>query len=334
MRERTWPVVAALSFLTAVPVARGRSSASDLRRGVVLFPVVGAVVGALVAAVAWGAAQVLPTFAAAILGIASGVAVTAALHLDGLGDVADGIGASLGGREPVEAMRDPRLGTFGIAAVALDLLLKSSLLAALVVGDSVGGRRRGRDLARRARCARVAAPVRRLRTGGWTGLMGPGARCRVRHRDRDLGPDRGDLDTRRRARGSSSSPSSSAWSRRRLEGRDRRHRRVRAGARRRPRRSSPGADLSRPRTRRARPSGRRCTEEGDAPIWPSIGIASIVASPTGASRTNESRLPASRLWFRVPDADRLLEEPDEQQDQQQESYERDADVHRVPPCPA
>ena len=68
-----------------------------------------------------------------MLGVASGVAATAALHLDGLGDVADGVGASLAGGDPAEAMRDPRLGTFGIAAIALDLLLKTSLLSALVV---------------------------------------------------------------------------------------------------------------------------------------------------------------------------------------------------------
>jgi adenosylcobinamide-GDP ribazoletransferase len=134
MRERTRAIVAALSFLTAVPIPRGVGLGErDLRRAAVLFPVVGAAVGALIAAVAWGAAQVLPPFAAGILGVASGVAATAGLHLDGLGDVADGIGASLGGSDPSDAMRDPRLGTFGVAAVVLDLLLKSSLLSALVV---------------------------------------------------------------------------------------------------------------------------------------------------------------------------------------------------------
>jgi adenosylcobinamide-GDP ribazoletransferase len=173
MRERTRPVVAALSFLTAVPVARGtRLGERDLRRGVVLFPVVGAAVGALVALVAWGAAQVLPAFPAAIIGVASGVAVTAALHLDGLGDVADGIGASFGGRVPLEAMRDPRLGTFGIAAVALDLLLKSSLLAALVVDGfpwevvAVGAVSRCAPLALAWRLPYVGAGA-----GGWADRM-------------------------------------------------------------------------------------------------------------------------------------------------------------------
>jgi len=127
-------VLAALSFLSSVPVGRGvELSERDLRRGAALFPVVGGAIGALVALVAWGSAHVLPAFAAAVLGVATGVAATAALHLDGLGDVADGIGASLAGGDPAEAMRDPRLGTFGIAAIALDLLLKVSLLSALVV---------------------------------------------------------------------------------------------------------------------------------------------------------------------------------------------------------
>jgi adenosylcobinamide-GDP ribazoletransferase len=133
MFDRTRPVLAALSFLSAVPVGRGvELGERDLRRGAALFPAVGAAIGALVALVAWGSAQVLPAFAAAVLGVAAGVAATAALHLDGLGDVADGMGASLAGGDPKEAMRDPRLGTFGIAAVALDLLLKTSLLSALI----------------------------------------------------------------------------------------------------------------------------------------------------------------------------------------------------------
>ena len=176
MRERTRPVAAALSFLTALPVGRrAQLDGRDLRRGAVLFPLVGAVVGALVATVTWAAAQVLPTFAAAILGVASGVTATAALHLDGLGDVADGIGASLGGRDPREAMRDPRLGTFGVAAVALDLLLKSSLLSTLVVTGFPW------EVVAAGSISRVA-PIgiaRRLRylgagTGAWTDRIGGG----------------------------------------------------------------------------------------------------------------------------------------------------------------
>ena len=174
MRERTRPFLAALSFLTAVPVARAAlPDATDLRRAAVLFPIVGAAVGALIATVAWGASQVLPPFAAAIAGVASGVAVTAALHLDGLGDVADGVGASLGGRDPTEAMRDPRLGTFGVATVTLDLLLRSSLLSGLVVAGFPW------EVVAAASISRVAPiaiawrlPYRGGGTGTWTDGIG------------------------------------------------------------------------------------------------------------------------------------------------------------------
>lgn len=177
MRERIRPVLAALSFLSAVPVGRAvELGPRDLRRSAALFPAIGAVVGTLVALVAWGSGQVLPPFVAAVLGIAAGVAVTAALHLDGLGDVADGIGASLAGSDPLHAMRDTRLGTFGIAAVVLDLLLKTSTLSALVVTGFPW------PVVAAGALSRVAPVVMAWRlpyagggTGTWTAGIGAGA---------------------------------------------------------------------------------------------------------------------------------------------------------------
>jgi adenosylcobinamide-GDP ribazoletransferase len=177
MRELTRPLVTALSFLTAVPVARGVVlGAPELRRAAVLFPVVGGAVGAFVATIAWGAAHVLPPFAAAILGVAGGVGATAALHLDGLGDAADGVGASLGGRDPGEAMRDPRLGTFGVAAVALDLLLKAAVLSALVAAGFPWPVVAAGSISRVAPIAIAwRLPYRGGGTGTWTDGIGPGA---------------------------------------------------------------------------------------------------------------------------------------------------------------
>jgi adenosylcobinamide-GDP ribazoletransferase len=131
--ERVRPAVAALSFLTAAPVGRrSQVTGQELRRGVVLFPPIGALVGALTAMVAWAASLVLPELPAAILGVAAGIAATGALHLDGLADTADGVGASLAGGDPAPAMADPRLGTWGGAALVLDLLLKISVLAGVL----------------------------------------------------------------------------------------------------------------------------------------------------------------------------------------------------------
>lgn len=134
VRERLRSAAAAVTFLTAIPIPL-RVEESDLRGGAVLFPVVGALVGGLVALVAWASSLALPPFVAAILGISAGALATAALHLDGLADLADGVGAALRGKDPAAVMRDPRLGTFGGAALGLDLLLKSAVLGELVARD-------------------------------------------------------------------------------------------------------------------------------------------------------------------------------------------------------
>jgi adenosylcobinamide-GDP ribazoletransferase len=133
VREGVRSAIAALTFLTAVPVGRRAAIADrDLRPGIALFPAIGALVGAAVALVAWGAAMLVPPLPAAILAVATGAAVTGLLHLDGLADTADGVGAALAGGDPASVMDDPRLGTFGGAALALDLLLKTAVVSALV----------------------------------------------------------------------------------------------------------------------------------------------------------------------------------------------------------
>lgn len=136
MRNGVRSAIAAVTFLTAVPIGRRvEVGERDLRAGVVAFPIVGGLVGALAGVVSWSATFALPPLVAAVLGVAVGVLVTAALHVDGLADVADGMGAALAGRDPSVAMRDPRLGTFGGVALALDLILKTSVLASLVAGQ-------------------------------------------------------------------------------------------------------------------------------------------------------------------------------------------------------
>ena len=135
MRDGLRSAVAAVTFLTAIPFGRRTEVGDrDLRRGLALFPMIGALIGALTATVAWGAALAVPSLPAAVLGVAAGAIVTAAMHLDGLADTADGMGAALAGRDPAAVMHDPRIGTFGGAALTLDLLLKVSVLSALVAG--------------------------------------------------------------------------------------------------------------------------------------------------------------------------------------------------------
>jgi adenosylcobinamide-GDP ribazoletransferase len=68
-------------------------------------------------------------WAAALFALLAWVAATGALHLDGLGDIADGAGAAHGDRTKLSAvLADPHIGSFGVVAIILQLLTKLVLL--------------------------------------------------------------------------------------------------------------------------------------------------------------------------------------------------------------
>ena len=68
---------------------------------------------------------------AAILLLVLWVFLTGALHLDGLADTFDGIGGGASKSDRLRIMQDPYIGTFGLVALVLLLLLKYNLLANL-----------------------------------------------------------------------------------------------------------------------------------------------------------------------------------------------------------
>ncbi len=124
-------ITAAIRFLTVVPAPGAEWSARAARRSVAWFPMVGLGIGFAVALVNWAARLVMPDLPAAALALAAGVVLTGALHLDGLADTFDGL---LGGKDPkrrLEIMKDPAIGVFGVAAVALVLIARWAGLSSL-----------------------------------------------------------------------------------------------------------------------------------------------------------------------------------------------------------
>jgi adenosylcobinamide-GDP ribazoletransferase len=125
-------LVIALQFLTRLPTPHVAVSEAEFAASMRWFPAAGLVVGAIIAAGAWLGASIDP-WTGALLALVLWVAMTGALHLDGLGDVADACGAAHKSRERVLAvLADPHLGSFGAVAIGLQLLAKLVLLHGLV----------------------------------------------------------------------------------------------------------------------------------------------------------------------------------------------------------
>lgn len=112
----------AVGILTRIP-APGNFAPAALGLSIVFFPVVGLLLGAVSA----GAAGLLPSphIGWALALVALHAALTGAMHLDGLADLADGLGGGRGDRErALEIMRDPRVGAFGVVVLVLALMGK------------------------------------------------------------------------------------------------------------------------------------------------------------------------------------------------------------------
>lgn len=133
-------LAAATAMLTRIPVPvlhRSGDSTVDPVAGAAWFPVVGAALGGAVSLALLATGRVLPALLATVLVTAGEVAVTGALHLDGLADCADG-SAGRDRAHRLAIMRDHAIGVYGTAAVVLDLGLRVACLTALLELDLPG----------------------------------------------------------------------------------------------------------------------------------------------------------------------------------------------------
>jgi len=123
-------LIVAFGFLTRLPMPRVTTKADDFAAAIRVYPLVGLAIGALVALAGWLGAQVDP-WTGACAALLAWIAVTGALHLDGLADLADGLGAAHGDRTRLLAvMADPHIGSFGVVAIAGQMIAKLVLLHA------------------------------------------------------------------------------------------------------------------------------------------------------------------------------------------------------------
>lgn len=132
MRAAGYGLLLAIQFLTRLPVPiecpwNRETSRWALR----CYPLVGALIGALLAGVAL-LLQDLPAPLLALVLLSLWVALTGGLHLDGLMDIADALGSNTPLERRWAIMKDPQVGSFGILSLVFLLAWKGVLLWALL----------------------------------------------------------------------------------------------------------------------------------------------------------------------------------------------------------
>jgi adenosylcobinamide-GDP ribazoletransferase len=124
-------LLSAVSFLTILPVpAAVHRDRRGLAAASAWFPAIGWLVG-LLSLAAFRLGTFVSPAAGGLCAALVQVLLTRALHLDGLADSCDGLGRAGGPAARRAAMRDPRLGTFGVTAVVLDLGFRAVLATAV-----------------------------------------------------------------------------------------------------------------------------------------------------------------------------------------------------------
>ena len=119
------PIITAFRTLTILPIP-GKDT-EHFPRSIPFFPFVGLLLGAIVYGVYKGAQLIGFDYSliVAVIALVIITVLTGILHVDGLGDVADGFGSGKSRERILEIFKDSRMGAFGICAIVFDLLLKT-----------------------------------------------------------------------------------------------------------------------------------------------------------------------------------------------------------------
>ena len=129
-----WDIAVACVLLTRLPMPPLAGAVFDRQaRAAWAYPLAGLAVAALATAVgALALAIGLGAGVAAGLVLLTQIALTGAMHEDGLADTADGLWGGFDSTRRLEIMKDSAIGTYGVLALALSLGLRWVALAALI----------------------------------------------------------------------------------------------------------------------------------------------------------------------------------------------------------
>jgi len=127
-----WPLGEALRFLTILPTpGMPPMSEGSIARAIPLFPLAGALIGALLAGLGVVAGAIWGPPSRPVILVVAWAIITAGLHLDGLSDTFDAVLSWRSRERKLEIMKDSRIGAFGAAALVLAVLAKYAALTSM-----------------------------------------------------------------------------------------------------------------------------------------------------------------------------------------------------------
>ncbi len=132
-KDRAGDLAASTLFLTRLRYGPARAvGGAALAQAGWAFPLAGLLIGLIGAVVFLVARRAgVPSWPAAALAVAATMLATGCLHEDGLADTADGFGGGTTREQKLAIMRDSRIGTYGVCALAVSVLLRVAALASL-----------------------------------------------------------------------------------------------------------------------------------------------------------------------------------------------------------
>jgi adenosylcobinamide-GDP ribazoletransferase len=129
--KKLHPFVAALYFLTSIPVTKEKVSLQTITRALWTFPFVGLFIGVLLSLVSCLRYIFFPGLLTAALILAAWVWITGALHVDGFIDCCDALLCPRTKKERLAILKDVSTGSFGVAGALLLFLVKFSTLISI-----------------------------------------------------------------------------------------------------------------------------------------------------------------------------------------------------------
>jgi len=121
-----------IQFLTRIPVPAILDSRNeDYGKGLVFAPMVGFIIGGIIAGLHLILKIIFPIYIAAIFDVLAYIILTGGIHIDGLGDTFDGLFSNSSKERILEIMRDSRTGTNAVLSITALMIVDTAFIAAL-----------------------------------------------------------------------------------------------------------------------------------------------------------------------------------------------------------